>query len=120
MTAWKVRTPARARLFRRLRLLQFVAVLSFEAVTGGEFRAAFIIFPHFMVLRFTRLAAQRTLLENIAFRVAIQLEESRFLASIPAVGENNQYLSLHNFTNHKAGFGTGGTSSILLQSTDQG
>ena len=63
-----------------------MAVLPLEPVAGRKFRPSFIIFPDLMVPGLPWLAAQGALFENVAFRVAIQLKESRLLAAVPTVG----------------------------------
>src|SRR5258708_938718 len=57
-----------------------------------------VIFPDFMVSRLARLGSQRSLFQNVAFRVAIQLQKLRLLAAIPTIGQDDQYFSLHNVT----------------------
>ena len=88
-------------------------VFPLEAMTGCEFGAPLVVLPNLVVSRVARLAAQSALFEDISFRVAIQFEESRFLAAIPSVGQNDQYLSLHNAINKKE-FGRNGSPSIFL------
>ena len=75
--------------------MQFVAVFAAEVVAGVEIRSSFVIFPNLVVLRLTRLPAQRALFEDIALRVTIQFQEAGLLGAVVAIGENDQYLALH-------------------------
>jgi hypothetical protein len=65
-------------------------------MAGGELRSAFVVFPDFVVLRLAGLAAQLSFFENVALRITIQLEEPRFVSAIQPIGQNDEYLSLHN------------------------
>ena len=89
------RPPAKS-LFGWLWFLQLVPVLSFEPMTGREFGTSLVVLPNLVVTSLAWLAVQSALLKDVAFRVAIQLQEPRFLAAIPTVGQNDQYLSLHS------------------------
>ena len=88
----------------------------FEPVTRGEFHTAFVVLPDLMVFGFPWLTAQRPLLENVAFRIAIQFQKARLLIAVPPVRQDYQYLSfLH--TNGRRGFGTGRAESTLLNNS---
>ena len=82
-------------------LFQRVTVFAFEAVAGGKVGLAVVVFPNLVVNGLTRLAAQRALLQNAAFRIAVQLDPPRLLKVVQAVGQNHQYFSLHNCYLHR-------------------
>src|ERR1019366_5256910 len=82
-------------------LFQRVAVFPLDAVAGSKIGLAIVVLPDFMVARLTRLAAQRVLLENVALLIAIHLDEPRLLEPVQAIGQNHQYLSLHNCYLHR-------------------
>lgn len=75
-----------------------MAIFAGEAVTGGELGPAFIILPHFVKARLARGRAQGAFLENVALCIAFQFDEPGLLASVPAVGEDDQYFSLHDIS----------------------
>jgi hypothetical protein len=72
-----------------------VPVFPAEVVARIELGPAFVVFPNFVVLRLSRLAAKRTLFEDIALSVTIQFQKSGLLGPVRAIGENNEYLTLH-------------------------
>jgi hypothetical protein len=51
--------------------------------------------------RLPRLAAQRALLQDVALLIAVQLDELRLLTPVQAIGQNNQYIALHNRHLHR-------------------
>src|SRR5439155_24576084 len=73
-----------------------MTVLALETVAGGEFGLPLIIFPYLMVFCFSRPCSKGSLLQNIAFVVAIQFQPARLLGYTQAVGQNDQYLSFHH------------------------
>jgi len=64
-------------------------------VAGGEIGSPFVVFPNLLVLRLPWQPAQRALFEDIALSIAIQFQEVGLLGAVPAIGENDQYLTLH-------------------------
>src|ERR1051326_7270247 len=56
-------------------------------------RFAFIIFPHFVVMRFARFTPELMFFEDVASIITIELEKPDFLIPIQSIGENDQDLS---------------------------
>ena len=77
-------------------------VSALHAITGGKRRFAFIAFPNLLVARLARFPTQWMFLQDIAFIIAIQLDEPRLLARIQPIGQDDQNLSLSRFR-HKTG-----------------
>ena len=75
--------------------MQFVAVFPAEVVAGGEIGSPFVVFPNLVVSRLAWPPAQRALFEDVALSVTIQFQEAGLLGAVPAIGENDQYLTLH-------------------------
>ena len=67
-----------------------MCVVAFEAVTGIKIRAAFVIFPDFVVAGLARRRARCALLENIPLRVAFQFQVAWLVRPVEAVGEDDQ------------------------------
>ena len=76
-------------------------VAPLELMARGKLRPSFVILPNLMIPWLPRLAAQSAFFEDVAFRVAVQFEEPGFLGAIPAIGQNDEYLSFHNVTDSK-------------------
>ena len=80
-----------------------MAVFPAEVVARVEFGPAFVIFPNLMIARFPGRATEGALLQDVAFRITVQLQETRFLTARPPIRQNDQDLSLHFAAHHAQG-----------------
>jgi hypothetical protein len=64
-------------------------VLALDPITGREGGFTFVIFPYFVIGWFPRLTAQGAFLENGPLVISVEFKETRFLALIPTVGQND-------------------------------
>src|ERR1035441_645946 len=92
-----LRVTMLARSAPGFRLFQRVAVFPLEAVARGKIGLAVVVLPDLVIERLARLAAQGVFFEDVALLIAIQLDEPRLLQAVQAIGQNDQYFSLHKY-----------------------